>query len=120
MLRERLEAIGVEVSVETFEESQGIAGLGDDPFVSCTVLHVVRTCNAGNTFKYLEHMSDHRSNFQTETLHRFSLIPRPSLPPIYLPVCKYGEGCLCLPDIDEISSVLAYWKRSNIPSFHMC
>ena len=38
MLRERLEAIGVEVSVETFEEDQGIAALGEDPFVSCTML----------------------------------------------------------------------------------
>ena len=34
VLRERLEAIDVEVSVETFEEQQGIAGLGEDPFVS--------------------------------------------------------------------------------------
>ena len=42
VLREKLEEIGVEVSVETFEESQGIAGLGDDPFVSCTMVHVVR------------------------------------------------------------------------------
>ena len=38
VLREKLEAIGVEVSVETFEESQGTAGLGDDPFVSCTMV----------------------------------------------------------------------------------
>ena len=40
VLRERLEAIGVEVSVETFEEHQGIAGLGEDPFVSCTMVQV--------------------------------------------------------------------------------
>ena len=36
MLRERLEAIDVDVRVETFEEGQGIAALGDDPFVSCS------------------------------------------------------------------------------------
>ena len=34
MLKDRLLAIGVEVNIETFEEEQGIAGLGDDPFVS--------------------------------------------------------------------------------------
>ena len=53
MLRERLEEIGVEVSVETFEEDQGIAGLGDDPFVSCKMVHVIGTCSDSNTFKYL-------------------------------------------------------------------
>ena len=42
VLRERLEAIGVEVSVETFEEDQGTAALGEDPFVSCRLL----TCRA--------------------------------------------------------------------------
>ena len=52
MLRERLEAIGVEVSVETFEEDQGIAALGDDPFVSCAMVHVVRTCRVSNTLLY--------------------------------------------------------------------
>ena len=35
MLKEKLEEIGVEVKVETFEVGQGIAALGDDPFVSC-------------------------------------------------------------------------------------
>ena len=52
VLREKLEAIGVEVSVETFEEDQGIAALGEDPFVSCTMVHVVRTCNINNTLKH--------------------------------------------------------------------
>ena len=41
VLRERLEAIGVEVSVETFEEHQGTAGLGEDLFVSCTMVQSV-------------------------------------------------------------------------------
>ena len=41
VLREKLEEIGVEVSVETFEEHQGTAALGEDPFVSCTMVHVV-------------------------------------------------------------------------------
>ena len=41
VLRERLEAIGVEVSVETFEEHQGTAALGEDPFVSCTMVQSV-------------------------------------------------------------------------------
>ena len=45
MLRERLEAIGVEVSVETFEEHQGTEALGEDPFVSCKMMmQVVGTC----------------------------------------------------------------------------
>ena len=34
MLKDRLRAIGVEVIIETFEEAQGIIGLGEDPFVS--------------------------------------------------------------------------------------
>lgn len=34
MLKTKLEEIGVEVKVETFEVGQGIAALGDDPFVS--------------------------------------------------------------------------------------
>ena len=37
-LRDRLRAIGVEVNVKTFEEIQGIAGLGEDPFVSLQFL----------------------------------------------------------------------------------
>ena len=45
VLRERLEAIGVEVSVETFEEHQGTEALGEDPFVSCKMMmQVVGTC----------------------------------------------------------------------------
>ena len=45
MLRERLEDIGVEVSVETFEEHQGTEALGEDPFVSCNMMmQVVGTC----------------------------------------------------------------------------
>ena len=43
VLRERLEAIGVEVSVETFEEHQGTAALGEDLFVSCTMVQSVRS-----------------------------------------------------------------------------
>ena len=40
MLKKKLEDIGVDVRVETFEESQGIAALGEDPFVSCSkVVH---------------------------------------------------------------------------------
>lgn len=37
VLRERLEALDpqVEVIVNTFEEGQGVEGLGEDPFVSC-------------------------------------------------------------------------------------
>ena len=42
MLKKKLEEIGVEVSVETFEEDQGIAALGDDPFVSCN--NVAQNC----------------------------------------------------------------------------
>jgi len=37
-LRDRLHTIGVEVNVKTFEEIQGIAGLGEDPFVSLQFL----------------------------------------------------------------------------------
>ena len=33
-LRDRLREINVEVTVKTFEEDEGIKGLGDDPFVS--------------------------------------------------------------------------------------
>ena len=45
VLKERLEAIGVEVSVETFEEHQGTEALGEDPFVSCNMMmQVVGTC----------------------------------------------------------------------------
>ena len=40
MLKRKLEDIGVDVRVETFEEGQGIAALGEDPFVSCSkVVH---------------------------------------------------------------------------------
>ena len=40
MLKKKLEGIGVDVRVETFEEGQGIAALGEDPFVSCSkVVH---------------------------------------------------------------------------------
>ena len=66
VLRERLEAIGVEVSVETFEEDQGIAALGDDPFVSCKMVHVVRLVELAthsNTLYSLKHVR-HRKNFQ--------------------------------------------------------
>ena len=42
MLKTKLEEIDVKVKVETFEEDQGIAALGDDPFVSCN--KVVRNC----------------------------------------------------------------------------
>ena len=34
MLRDRLRDLGVQVNVKTFEEDQGIVGLGEDPFVS--------------------------------------------------------------------------------------
>ena len=34
MLKDRLHTIGVEVNIETFEEDQGIIGLGENPFVS--------------------------------------------------------------------------------------
>lgn len=34
MLKDRLHDLGVEVNVKTFEEAQGIVGLGEDPFVS--------------------------------------------------------------------------------------
>jgi len=34
VLKDRLHAIGVEVNIETFEEDQGIIGLGENPFVS--------------------------------------------------------------------------------------
>ena len=40
VLKERLRAINVTVSVKTFEENEGIAGLGDDLFVSSTMVHV--------------------------------------------------------------------------------
>ena len=43
VLKERLEAIGVEVSVETFEEHQGTEALGEDLFVSCTMVQSVRS-----------------------------------------------------------------------------
>ena len=40
VLKQKLEDIGVDVRVETFEEGQGIAALGEDPFVSCSkVVH---------------------------------------------------------------------------------
>ena len=52
VLEERLKELKVDVTVKTFEEDEGIAGLGDDPFVSCTVVHVVRTCNVSNTLKH--------------------------------------------------------------------
>ena len=52
VLRERLEAIGVEVSVETFEEDQGTAALGEDPFVSCKM---VQTCRVSNTLHVVLH-----------------------------------------------------------------
>jgi len=40
VLRERLRALDpqVEVIVRTFEEGQGVIGLGEDPFVSCKFL----------------------------------------------------------------------------------
>lgn len=34
MLKDRLRDLGVEVNVKSFEEVQGIVGLGKDPFVS--------------------------------------------------------------------------------------
>jgi len=34
VLKDRLRDLGVEVNVKTFEEAQGIVGLGGDPFVS--------------------------------------------------------------------------------------
>ena len=66
MLRERLEAIGVEVSVETFEEDQGIAALGDDPFVSCKMVHVVRLVELATHCCTHEHVLQHgATNFNT-------------------------------------------------------
>ena len=66
VLRERLEAIGVEVSVETFEEHQGTAGLGEDLFVSCTMVQSVCSNTHSIVMLYaLKHMLDHRSNRNT-------------------------------------------------------
>ena len=106
VLREKLEEIGVEVSVETFEESQGIAGLGDDPFVSCTMVHVVRLVVLATHFVRVDLVEGQQATHsgayvcpqeQLSNRNTFSLISRPSLTPIYLPVCKYGEGCLQVP-----------------------
>ena len=50
-LRNRLSGINVTVQVKTFEENEGIAGLGNDPFVSVVILYcskflVIKFCIA--------------------------------------------------------------------------
>jgi len=42
VLKDRLRAIGVEVNIETFEEDQGIIGLGENPFVSYSQMLLLR------------------------------------------------------------------------------
>ena len=54
VLKERLEAIGVEVSVETFEEHQGTAALREDLFVSCTMVQSVCNNTLNNHVVYSE------------------------------------------------------------------
>ena len=128
VLEERLKKLKVEVSVETFEEDEGIAGLGDDPFVSCKMVHVVRTCNISNTLKHLLKHVEHshvdnvqewlpilsNRNIMTCIQHRFQAVTASRI--FFFDCFQYantkGVSIFCLPDIiarDEISQAFSPW-----------
>ena len=58
-LRDRLLAIGVSVQVKTFEEDEGIDGLGSDPFVSVDIrgkcTSTIQDCVAGKRQNFCFH-----------------------------------------------------------------